>query len=145
LQRAGLSLQDDFVIMAGQNPEDGERAMNQLLLMPHPPTAVFTRTDELAVGALRAARKQGVPVPERLSIIGHDDLTFTQFMDPPLSTVRVNCDKVGQAATTILLSLIDSMNDGVRPLRSHRSCCIQTELVRRETIGLAWDYGHPAM
>jgi DNA-binding LacI/PurR family transcriptional regulator len=82
---------------------NGRTAMHRLLAAPVRPSAVFCRTDLLALGALRAARDMGLRVPEDLSIIGHDDLVLVELSDPPLTTVRVDTARIGREATRLLL------------------------------------------
>lgn len=128
LQRLGVPLRDEYVVIAGDTPDDGERAMTQLLKLEHPPTAVFTRTDELAIGALRAARKNQVPVPQRLSIIGHDDVDFARFAEPPLTSVRIDCDTVGAAVVSLMFDQLANPDIAFEP----RS--VPTDIVMRETV-----------
>jgi LacI family repressor for deo operon, udp, cdd, tsx, nupC, and nupG len=128
LEHLGVPLCPEYTVIAGDTPEAGERAMYQLLSLPTAPTAVFARNDELAIGAVRAARKQGVQVPKQISIIGHDDLAFARFIDPPLSTVRIDCDAVGKAVVNMLFDLLAHPDTPFVP----RS--VATELVMRETI-----------
>ncbi len=108
--------------------EDGERGLLKLLAQPDLPTAVFTRSDELAAGALRAARQQGLHVPAELSIVGHDDVPFAKLAEPPLTTVRVNCLELGNRATETLLALIH------RPQSCPEAQVVQTELVVRHSV-----------
>ncbi len=128
LESLGAPLRDEWVVIAGNTPDDGERAMCELLSLALPPTAVFTRNDELAIGALRAARKLHVAVPEQLSLIGHDDLAFAPFVDPPLSTVRIDCEAVGKVVVEMLFDLLDQPDTLFEP----RS--VPTELVMRDSI-----------
>ncbi len=60
--------------------EAGSKAMQQLLDLPQPPTAVFCDSDAMALGALSQAKRQGLKVPEDLSIIGFDNIDLTQFV-----------------------------------------------------------------
>jgi DNA-binding LacI/PurR family transcriptional regulator len=84
----------------------GRAAMHRLLAAPRRPTAVFCRTDLLALGALQAARDMGLRVPEDLSVIGHDDLLLAELADPPLTTVRIDKARIGQEATDLLLAAL---------------------------------------
>lgn len=128
LERLGAPMQPAWSVIAGDALEDGERAMHQLLTLKNRPTAVFARTDELAIGAMRAARKLQLEVPRDVSIIGHDDLTFARFVEPPLSTVHVDFDKVGKAVAAQLFCLLED------PDSSHNSRSVETEIVIRETV-----------
>jgi len=100
------------VIDAGFRPVDGAGAMRKILALPNPPTAVFCRKDDLALGAIGAAAREGIRVPEQLSIVGHDDVPISAVIDPPLTTVHLACDQLGRAIVDALQSL--SRNPGVR-------------------------------
>ena len=128
LQTLGSGLPDACVTLAGRTSEEGAQVMRQMLAGPDRPTAVFARTDTLALGALRAAKQLGVRVPEELSLVGHDDLSAAEWTDPPLTTVRVDCLELGQAAARMLVQLLTQPEAGVIP------CEVQTELVERATV-----------
>jgi LacI family transcriptional regulator, repressor for deo operon, udp, cdd, tsx, nupC, and nupG len=85
--------------------EGGRAATTRLL--EEGVTAVVCASDALALGAVRAARKQGLSVPGDLSVIGFDDSTFMAATDPPLTTVRQPIEAMGAAAIASLLAQID--------------------------------------
>ena len=62
---------------------DGYRAARALLERADPVTAILTRTDVLAVGAMQAVHDLGLRVPEDVSVIGHDDIEVASMMIPP--------------------------------------------------------------
>jgi LacI family transcriptional regulator len=128
LARLGVELPTDYTVRTGVTPEEGASAARSLLTRSDPPTALFTRTDALAFGALTAARQLGIRVPDQLSIVGHDDVPFAKLTDPPLTTVRVDCTTEGKAAVDILFSLIN------QPGVPGRTEIIDTKLVMRETV-----------
>lgn len=136
LSDLGAPLAAELTFIAGDNSEDGQRAMTEMLRLSEPPTAVFTRTDELAVGALRAAHQNGVSVPDQLSLVGHDDLAYARFSEPPLSTVRIDCDAVGKAVVATLFEMIEQPND------LHEPRIVPTELVMRQSVTTPPITGH---
>jgi LacI family transcriptional regulator len=73
-------------------------------------TALFSANDEMAAGALRAARELGRRVPEDLSVVGFDDITMSNYTDPPLTTVGVVKEQLGQRAMQRLLELVETRN-----------------------------------
>jgi DNA-binding LacI/PurR family transcriptional regulator len=77
---------------------DGRRAMLRLLELPRPPDAVFCFTDELALGALRAAADRGVAVPESLALVGFDDIEDGRYSVPSLTTVSPGKDRIAELA-----------------------------------------------
>jgi LacI family transcriptional regulator, gluconate utilization system Gnt-I transcriptional repressor len=68
--------------------------------------AIFFCNDDLAQGALLAALRLGVKIPERVAIAGFNDLTGSDQMLPTLTTVRTPRAQIGSAAATMLLSLV---------------------------------------
>ncbi|WP_433894763.1 LacI family DNA-binding transcriptional regulator [Streptomyces sp. CA-111067] len=69
-------------------------------------TAVVCASDMMALGAVRAARQQGLAVPEQVSVVGFDDSALIPFTDPPLTTIRQPVAAMGQAAVNALLEEI---------------------------------------
>ena len=67
----------------------GDAALRRLLALPEPPTAVATSTDLVAVGVLHAAHSLGSTVPERLSVVGYDDILIASHTVPALTTLRM--------------------------------------------------------
>jgi LacI family transcriptional regulator len=98
LAAAGLALAPPLLTERAYTIPDGHAAMDALLRLPEPPTAVVCGNDHLAFGALAAARARGLAVPRDLSITGFDDLDFAAFADPPLTTVRVPAAEMGRRA-----------------------------------------------
>ena len=69
-------------------------------------TAVVAGSDVMALGVLRAAHHLGLRVPEDLSVVGGDDVPFMSFIDPPLTTVRMDVAGMAEAAVTAVLEEI---------------------------------------
>ncbi len=90
-------------------------------------TAIFCANDETAAGALRAAHLLGRTVPRDLSVVGFDNITMTNYTDPPLTTIGVIKEQMGRRATTRLLELVDGLNREVKEER------VPVELVVRES------------
>ena len=78
----------------------------QIMAHTPPVDAIFFCNDDLAQGALIAALRIGIPVPRQVAIAGFNDLTGSDQMVPPLTTVRTPRTKIGRAAATLLLSLM---------------------------------------
>lgn len=102
LAEAGIELDASLCHQGAPTLETGEAAMAQLLDHGAPPTAVFAASDTLALGALSAATIRGVRVPRDLSIIGFDDLEFSRFTCPPLTTMRVPVHEMGRVAASLI-------------------------------------------
>ncbi len=87
--------------------ESGRIAAGRMLDLPNPPSAVLASNDDMAAGAIFAARKRGLNVPGELSIAGFDDTRFSSRIWPPLTTVR---QPIVQMAETAAALLIDKLN-----------------------------------
>jgi LacI family transcriptional regulator len=99
----------------------------ELLRRPDPPTAIFACNDLMALGALRAANKAGLRVPEDLSIVGYDNIDLTNFINPPLTTISQEQETVGLWAMKALVRRITGKHLPVQ------KAIIPTRLVVRES------------
>ncbi|HET7638579.1 MAG TPA: substrate-binding domain-containing protein, partial [Ktedonobacteraceae bacterium] len=106
---------------------DGYTATRTLLELPEPPTAIFAGNDRQAAGAYRALHELGITVPGEMSVIGFDNLPFTEIMNPPLTTVHAPRLELGRAAATMLLRLINE-----EPLEMTR-VVLPTHFVERQS------------
>jgi DNA-binding LacI/PurR family transcriptional regulator len=87
-------------------PESGLEAMMELINLPEKPSAVFVASDVVAIGALRAAKKSGLRIPQDLAVVGFDDIPLAGYFDPPLTTVHLPAYALGLAAGERLIKLI---------------------------------------
>jgi LacI family transcriptional regulator, repressor for deo operon, udp, cdd, tsx, nupC, and nupG len=125
LRTAGVTVDPDLVVAAGTSIADGAAATHRLLDLRHPPSAVFASSDELAFGALQAARERGLDVPGQLSVVGFDDHPVAIALG--LTTIRQDVDALGARAAERLLALLADEATGV----AHE--IHPTELVVRRT------------
>ncbi|MGE9212507.1 LacI family DNA-binding transcriptional regulator [Exiguobacterium aurantiacum] len=99
-----LPIQPGYLVNAGFfSVEEGKQAMEQLLQLPSPPTAVFVAGDQMAIGAIEAVHEHGLRVPEDISIIGYDDIEMIKYITPKLTTIRQDTDEIGEAAAELLI------------------------------------------
>ncbi len=108
LAEAGIDADPDLLVESGFVEEGGAQAMDRLLSLSRPPTAIFAVTDMTAVGAYGAARKRGLRIPEDLAIIGYNDIPLAGRLIPGLSTVHVPIHEFGSAAARMLLEQIET-------------------------------------
>lgn len=71
-------------------------------------TALFCVNDEVAAGVLRAAHEVGRDVPKNLSVVGFDNITMSNYTDPPLTTISVAKEYMGKLAVSRILEAIDN-------------------------------------
>ncbi|MBX9245001.1 LacI family DNA-binding transcriptional regulator [Actinotalea ferrariae] len=96
---------DDAALVPSEFTRDGGyEAMRRLLRNGPGVEVVFAVNDVMAVGAMAAARDEGVRVPDDVAVAGFDDITTLRDITPALSTVRVPLVDVGIAATELSLA-----------------------------------------
>jgi DNA-binding LacI/PurR family transcriptional regulator len=126
LEVAGIGFTPELVVQGDGKPEGGVHAMDQLLALPHPPTAVCCFNDMSALGAMRSIRLHGLCVPEEISVVGFDDLFFASYTQPPLTTVRQPMRRMGQLAMESLFKLMSGDESEIR-------IKVEAELIVRES------------
>lgn len=105
LRSAGLPVDPGLAVSGEWTAAGGAAALSSVLDGPDPPTAVFCMSDEMAFGAMRAATRRGLAVPEDLSVVGFDDHDLASAMG--LTTMRQAVDEMGVRAAATVLGLID--------------------------------------
>lgn len=108
LTNAKLPIEQDYVIAGRYAFESGVSAAQTLLNLAKPPTAIVACNDEIAAGALFAARLKGIDVPEQLSIVGFENSPFSQQTWPKLSTVDLPTKDIAKQAANMLLSKLQN-------------------------------------
>lgn len=108
--------------------EYGERAVSRLLALKPCPSAVMAGNDEIAYGVWRALVRNGLSVPGDISLIGFDDREEASLMDPPLTTVRVHKEEIGEAMMKLLLEKLH------QPSQPFTRRIFSTELIARESV-----------
>ena len=109
----------------------GHVAAGSLLDLDDPPTAIFASNDNMAAGALRAARERGLRVPDDLSVVGFDDAEIAPMVTPPLTTVRQPLAELGRTAVSLLVRLLDGQRVDASRVE------LGTQLVVRESTAPA--------
>jgi DNA-binding LacI/PurR family transcriptional regulator len=107
LKSNGIKYDKKLVIhMPDSDVNDGFSAAGKLFKSSNKPDAVFASTDLMALGVMRAAKDIGLSVPKDISIVGFDDSRMAPFLDPPLTSVRSDTEKIGSEAAKIMLNLL---------------------------------------
>ncbi|MEO8355748.1 MAG: LacI family DNA-binding transcriptional regulator [Chloroflexota bacterium] len=129
MQAHGLDVQTQWIERGEGTFEFGRQAASRLLrLSPSErPTAIVALNDTQAIGALHAARELGLEVGQDILIIGFDDAPMSQYLFPPMTTVRQPIREAGRKCVEILLALMK----GNQPLK--RNVLLQPELILRDS------------
>lgn len=95
---------------------------------PKLPTAFFADNDMIALGVMKALQEKGYRIPEDVSIIGFDDLPFSEISYPPLTTLRVPNKEMGRLAVRRVIDLIQNPGEAVTKTE------VCTSFVKRQTV-----------
>jgi DNA-binding LacI/PurR family transcriptional regulator len=119
------------VTSADYRIDAGASAVNAILSTPKPPTVIFCGSDLIAMGAMNALEEAGMKIPEDISIIGIDDISFAFLARPPLTTISVPRERLGITAFQALERMLE--------LKRHNGADykLETELVIRKSTARA--------
>jgi DNA-binding LacI/PurR family transcriptional regulator len=126
LDRAGIAHRPEYEQAAAWSVDGAASALDALLALPEPPTAVVAGSDTQAIGVLEHARRRGRSVPGDLSVCGYGDVEPARYLG--LTTVRVPMRGMGERGTRMLLDTIDG-----RGASGHE--VLASEVVVRSTCG----------
>jgi LacI family transcriptional regulator len=128
LTDAGLDFRDEFMVRGDWTRRGGRRAMQQLMMLPERPDAVFCANDLTAIGAMDVARDLGVSIPADVAIAGFDDIDAASMVHPTLTTVQNPGYDTGRGAGRLLVSRMTSAYTG-----AGRTVVLPCQLVVRES------------
>lgn len=136
LAQADIAADPQFVVEAGRGEQDGYYAMQELLSLPEPPTAVLACSDELAFGALHALYDAELIAGQDVSLVGFDDVPLAAHMHPPLTTLRQPRRKMGEHLATLLIDMVEKRQP------STTSVTLPMRLMVRKTTGRVQNTPH---
>lgn len=124
-------MQLSAVINSDYRVDAGASAVRTILSLPEIPTVIFCGSDLIAMGAMNALEQAGVEVPDDVSVIGIDDISFAFLARPPLTTINVPREKLG----TVSFEALDKMMG----LKRHKGAeyYLETSLVVRKSTAPA--------
>lgn len=108
--------------------EAGHRMMSKALEQLSRIDAVFACSDIVAIGAMQAIEEKGLRIPEDISLIGFDDISVSEFLKPPLTTVHNPMYEMGKKAAAVLMDKIEHKSD------NHQKYVIDCTLKLRSSV-----------
>jgi len=130
VKKRDLLIPSSYIVDGGFFSIDGgKKAMETLLALPEPPTAVYVAGDLMALGAIHAVKEQDLTVPNDISIIGFDDIEIVKHTEPTLTTIRQNTDLLGKEAADLLLNQIKNNE------KEFQEIVVPVEIVERRSCG----------
>ena len=133
MDEIGLEIAPGMVVIGDHNMEGGMRALGELMRLRTHPTAVLCSNDMTAIGVMREAYDLGISVPRDLSVVGFDDIRFSEFMTPPLTTVQMSQSELARIAFHALMNDVGEEQAAARRKEYH----LKTNLILRRSTALA--------
>lgn len=129
LKALELPINRDWFFKGDFTMEAGVNAARQWLAATDRPTAIFAASDSMAFGFISELHRNGVRVPEDVSVIGFDDINIAAQYIPPLTTIHQPRNDIGSAAARLLVELMDHG----APANSFPPQTLPVELIVRES------------
>jgi DNA-binding LacI/PurR family transcriptional regulator len=127
MAEAGVAIDPALISYGKFEVEEGIDRGRELLRLPDRPTAIFAGNDLQALGVYQAAREARLHIPEDLSVVGFDDLPVTQWVSPPMTTIRQPLIEMAEAAAEMVITIAR----GETPAQPRVE--LATELIVRES------------
>lgn len=133
MSRLGLPVREEYLYISRKRfAEIGCEAAEYYMKLTSPPTALVAAYDEVALGAIHTFRKNGISVPEDISVIGINDIPVSSYSSVPLTTIRTFSNELIERAVKLLLDRIKAPE---RHIVQH--IMIKCELIVRDTTAKA--------
>ena len=127
LEKFNIPLEPELVTPAHFEIESAESAVYSMLAKGVKFDAIFAASDIIAIGATRAIQREGLTVPDDIAIVGYDNIQFSRYNNPPLTTITQDMAKAGRLMVSKLLSAEDT--------KHIPSETLPTDLIVRESCG----------
>jgi LacI family repressor for deo operon, udp, cdd, tsx, nupC, and nupG len=129
MMKYDLNIDPAFIQEGDFSIKSGYSQMVNLLSLENPPTGVFVSNDEMALGAIKAAKDSGIKVPEDIAVVGFDNLKIVSVFEPYITTINQPKYEIGKKAMDLLLKLMKG-----ETLQKNKFV-LKDELIIRESCG----------
>ncbi|MCQ4923528.1 LacI family transcriptional regulator [Tissierella carlieri] len=102
----GLKIDKEKIFLQNYTIESGYQG-TMALLMQTEIDGVYCGNDLIAIGAIKALKEKNIKIPKEVKIIGFDDISISQYIDPPLTTIKQPIYQMGEEAVEMLISMIE--------------------------------------
>jgi DNA-binding LacI/PurR family transcriptional regulator len=127
IEAAGLAVPPDYIYnVFGGGPQEGLTGLEHFLTLTNRPSALVCYNDMMAIGVLKGLLQAGIQVPNEFSVTGFDNIIFSAFTNPPLTTFDQPKRFIGTEAARLVLELLNAPPadglSGSRALYGNRDC-----------------------
>ena len=106
LEAVNININENFIIGDEFSFECGYKSTKKLLSLNERPTAIFALSNLIGLGAMQALKENNLIIPNDISLIVFDDQPYASILNPPITTVKQNSEKIGELAIKYILSTI---------------------------------------
>ncbi len=128
LREAHIPLEEKLIVGDDFRTYNGYLETKLLLKLDDAPTAIFTASDLIALGALEALKEEGRRIPYDIALVTFDDPSFATYLSPALTAVAQPVEKMGEMAVKLLLRRMQT------PLGEPRRILLEPRLVIRDSV-----------
>ncbi len=109
-KKNGININKSFIIEGNYTIDSGYHGFIQLYGLQEKPEAIFAANDMMALGCYDAANYFNVKIPDDIALIGFDDIFISKYINPGLTTVRVQISEVGKASAELVIEKLKNSN-----------------------------------
>ncbi|MEL3974326.1 LacI family DNA-binding transcriptional regulator [Rossellomorea oryzaecorticis] len=127
LLKHGIEYRPKWKVSGGFTREGGYQATKMIIAQKDVPQAIFYANDEMAIGGIQALNEKKISVPDDISIIGFDDIQLSEYVSPPLTTMRQPKYEAGALAVHLIFQVLSKE-------KVDQSYKLTTELIERKSV-----------
>ncbi len=127
LEDEGIKIQNDYIVSEVPYEAGGFAGMKRLLALEKPPTAVFSASDQIAVGGISAIYQAGLRIPEDISLVGFSNIPLSEHLHPSLTTIDAYPYHTGKLAAETIISVLNHKE------QDQRKIILEPRLIERNT------------
>ncbi len=134
LALAGITLDAQLVLPGDWQLATGYRAMQMMLRLAEPPSAIFAANDMMAAGAIYAIQDANLSVPADIAVVGYDNREVAVVIRPALTTVTLPCYEMGKRSAELLLQLLNQPEEATG-VTGREEIKVRGHLIVRDSCG----------
>lgn len=129
LRKYGIAVNENYIVGNNFGEKNGYVQTRKLLKLPNRPSAIFTLSNLISLGTLRALKEAGLNVPNDMSLVSFDEQSYSAFLACPMTTVEQPRNEIGKEAFELLLQIISE-----KPSGNIKSKTLMPKLIVRESV-----------
>ncbi|MBM7703555.1 LacI family DNA-binding transcriptional regulator [Metabacillus iocasae] len=131
LREAGVEFDKELVYEGDYFFHSGYEIGKRILTVQETVDAIYSTSDEMAIGIIRALTEKQIKIPQEISLVGFDDITISKYSYPSLTTIHHPRYEMGKKSFNLLLKLLNNKKIGKKHI------FLEEDLVVRESCGAA--------